>query len=293
MRKILIFGKDGQIGWEAQRTFSTLGNVIALGREDCDLSDCKRLRELLDNIKPELIVNASGYNSVDRAETERDLCRTINRDAPGIMAEHAKRFGSVLIHFSSDYVFDGNTTFDYQEGDNPNPLNYYGLTKLESEKLITSTCKTFFIFRTAWVYSLRKDTFVRKILHWARNNQILKVVDDQVGSPTWARMLAEAISQVMAKSFIMGNDWLIENSGLYHLTNSGSASRFDWAKAILSFDPYKNEHKFQLMQAVKSVEFQTPAQRPLKTTLCCKKFMDIFGLSIPEWKISLSQAFDL
>ncbi|MBE0669170.1 MAG: dTDP-4-dehydrorhamnose reductase, partial [Anaerolineales bacterium] len=198
--KILLFGKTGQLGWELNRTLAPLGEVYALGPDELDLVDLKALTQRIRDIKPQLIINASAYTAVDRAEQEPELAMLLNAHAPQVMAEAAHELHAPFIHYSTDYVFDGTKTSAYTEEDPANPLNVYGQSKWKGEQAIAQVGGAYVILRTSWVYSLRGDGFVPKVLAWARAQETLKIVTDQIGSPTWARMLAEATAATVARS---------------------------------------------------------------------------------------------
>ena len=292
MLRILLLGNYGQLGWECHRALSPLGEVKALDFPEIDLSQPDSLRDLINSWKPGLILNATAYTAVDRAETEADVAFSINADAPRIMAEEARRLGCGLIHFSTDYVFDGTKGADYVESDIPNPINVYGQSKLAGEDAIQEVGGAFLILRTSWVYSLRRDSFVSKVLEWARKQPKLRIVSDQVSNPTWSRMLAEATAQLVA----MGADdllsWLGERSGVYHLAGWGVASRFEWAQAILALDPRMQEQVVRELLPAQTVDFPTPAQRPLYSALSCNYFAKIFGLRLPNWEDALKLALE-
>jgi dTDP-4-dehydrorhamnose reductase len=288
MQRILLIGRNGQLGWELQRTLATLGEVVALDFPDIDLGNPAGLRELIRGISPNLIVNAAAYTNVDKAESEPELARKINAIAPGVMAEESKRLGAAFVHYSTDYVFDGTKGSAYTERDVPNPLNVYGKTKLEGEQLVQAAGGAYLIFRTSWVYSLRQGGFVTKVLQWARQQETLRIVDDQIGSPTWARMLAEATAQVVAQGRSESVDYLREKAGLYHLAGGGSASRYEWAKAILELDPRGDEQVVKEILPAKTSDFPTLAVRPEFSSLDCSFFKQVFGLNVSCWKEQLS-----
>jgi dTDP-4-dehydrorhamnose reductase len=289
--KIVLFGKNGQVGWELQRSLPFLGQVIALDYNDLDLADLKALQTRLGELKPDLIVNASAYTAVDRAETEREVAMKVNALAPGVMAEAARRSGAMLVHYSTDYVFDGAKGSFYVETDRPNPLNVYGESKLAGEVAIRQAADAYLILRTSWVYSLRQQGgFVQKVLAWARQKEVLRIVDDQVGSPTWARMLAETTALMLAKAGDRPIDHFKSNSGIYHLAGKGSASRYDWAQTILAHDPHPEEQCVNRLEPAKSAEFPTAATRPACSVLDCTLYESTFGLRIPDWEESLALA---
>lgn len=287
MPRLLLIGKNGQLGWELQRTLATLGEVVALDYPEIDLGSPENLREVIRNVSPQIIVNAAAYTNVDKAESELELAQKVNAEAPGVMAEEARRLKAAFIHYSTDYVFDGQKGSPYNEEDLPNPLNVYGKTKLEGEQLVQGVGGAYLIFRTSWVYSMRQGGFVTKVLQWARQQETLRIVDDQVGSPTWARLLAEATANVIAQGRGDFNSYLAEKHGLYHLAGGGSCSRYEWARAILELDPKKEEQVVKGPLPAKSSEFPTPAERPLKTDLAIEKYKNTFGLTLPSWKESL------
>ncbi|MDY6873992.1 MAG: dTDP-4-dehydrorhamnose reductase, partial [Chloroflexota bacterium] len=199
MNKILLLGNTGQVGWELHRSLLTLGELVALDYPEIDMADPDNIRKTVRAVKPGLIINATAYTDVDKAESEPELAMAINGTGPGILAEEAKRLDAALIHYSTDYVFDGAKGAPYTEEDEPNPINVYGETKLAGERTVQAVDGAYLIFRTSWVYSLRRPCFVTKVLKWAREQETLRIVDDQISSPTWARTLAEATAQVIAK----------------------------------------------------------------------------------------------
>ena len=290
--KILLFGKTGQLGWEARRSLSPLGEIHAMGSNELNLTRLDDLVKVIREIKPRVIVNASAYTAVDRAESEPDIARTINAKAPGVMAEEARALNASLIHISTDYVFDGGKGAPYAEGDGTNPLNVYGQSKLEGEQAIVQVGGGHVILRTSWVYSLRGDGFVTKILAWSRKQETLKVVSDQVGSPTWARMLAEAIAAMLARSLPDPGAFFEERRGIYHLGGAGSVSRFDFAKAILRLDPNPDQQATKRLEPAPTADFPTPALRPLRTDLDCSRFEQVFGFGLPGWEAALRMAME-
>jgi dTDP-4-dehydrorhamnose reductase len=286
MMKILLLGKTGQLGWELNRALLPLGEVQAIDYPEINLADADGLRVFARAFAPDVIVNAAAYTAVDRAESERDLAFAINATGPAILAEEAKKLGAALIHYSTDYVFDGTKGAPYVETDLPHPLNVYGESKLAGEQAIQAINGNILIFRTAWVYSSRRDSFVTKVLQWARKNETLRLVDDQISNPTWARALAEITAQVMAR----GVDFMRERSGLYHLAGNGFASRLAWAESILTFDPHPQEQIVKQLLPARTSEFPSPAERPLFSALNCSQFAATFGLQLPDWKQALALA---
>ena len=290
--QILLLGINGQLGWELRRALATLGQVTALDYPQIDLTRPEQARRVIKRIKPQVIINATAYTSVDGAESEAEVALAINRDAPGIIAEEAKALGAVFIHYSTDYVFDGMKSEPYVETDLPNPVNTYGQSKLAGEHEITQIGGIYLILRTSWLYSLRGETFVNKVLKWSRQYETLRIVEDQVGSPTWCRMLAEATAQVMAMGSKNIVDWLTAHSGLYHLAGDGYASRYEWAQEILKYDPSPQEQIVEQLLPSLTSEFSTPARRPLFSALDCTRFYQTFGLRLPDWRNALRLALN-
>jgi dTDP-4-dehydrorhamnose reductase len=235
------------------------GEVVALGREELDVSDHHAVQKTLIELQPNIIINASAYTEVDVAETQIELAEKINTISPGIMAEVARKTHAVLIHYSTDYVFDGRASQPYTEQDATNPLNVYGKSKLLGEEHIKQVGEAYLIFRTSWVYSLRGNSFVNKVLGWSRKNKVLKIVSDQVGCPTWAKMLAEMTCQTIAHNPVDLLNIMRERRGIYNLAGDGYTSRFEWAKQILANDPKRTEQLVQTIEPVLSEEFPTPA----------------------------------
>ena len=288
--RIVLFGKNGQLGWEFQRILPILGEVIALGRSEVDVSDPHEIQKSLDELKPDLIINTSAYTDVDQAEKEPELAMKINAIAPRVMAEAAHKTGAVFIHYSTDYVFDGISDIPYTEIDRTNPLNVYGKSKLIGEENIKQVGDSYLILRTSWVYSLRGNSFVKKVLDWARRNETLKVVSDQVGSPTWARMLAGITSLMIAQNNSNLLETIREKGGVYHMAGNGYTSRYEWAKQILAKDPNPIEQVVQSFESALSKDFPTPATRPLFSALNCTHFEETFGLQLPAWDSALELA---
>jgi len=288
--KIVLIGKNGQLGWEFQRILPGLGELISLGRDELDVSDHYAVQKTLIELRPNLIINASAYTEVDLAETQIELATDVNAIAPGVMAETAHKINAAFIHYSTDYVFDGKSNTPYTENDPANPLNLYGKSKLMGEENIKQSGDAYLIIRTSWVYSLRGNSFVNKVLGWSRKNKTLKIVSDQVGSPTWARMLAETTTHAITTNNANFLDILLERRGIYHLAGGGYTSRYEWAKEILANDPKRTEQLVQTIEPALSEEFPTLAKRPLFSALDCEKFTKIFALHLPEWKETLQLA---
>ncbi|OGO28042.1 MAG: dTDP-4-dehydrorhamnose reductase [Chloroflexi bacterium RBG_16_52_11] len=293
MRSILLLGKLGQLGWELQRALAPLGEVSAFDFPEIDLANEGQVRAIVRSQRPQVIVNATAYTAVDKAESEPEIAMAINARAPGILAEEALRLGAAVIHYSTDYVFDGTKGSQYLENDIPNPLGVYGRSKLGGERAIQTVGGNYLILRTSWVYSLRRDSFVTKVLQWSRQRAVLRIVSDQIGNPTWSRMLAEATSILLVKGGEGWLDWLKEKRGLYHLAGSGYASRLEWAQAILKEDPRREEQVTREIQPALTADFPTPAQRPLFSALNCDLFTRTFGARLPDWQYGLQMAMEI
>jgi len=286
MKKILQIGTKGQVGWELLRTCAPLGEVVALDYPDVDLSDFAGLRRLVQEIKPNIILNAAAYTNVDKAESEPEKARAINAIGPGVLAEEAKKINAVLVHYSTDYIFDGTKGSPYVETDAPNPLSVYGWSKLEGEQAIAASGCVNLVLRTSWVYSMRQGGFVTKVLHWARTQEVMRVVDDQISSPTSARMLAEITALILAqgRNDVLG--YLKEKGGLYHCAGGGFCSRYEWAKAIVEMDPQKKEQVVREILPVKSSDFAVPANRPLVSILDCNRVQGLLVYCL-YWHLGL------
>ena len=283
MNKILLLGNTGQLGWELHRSLLTLGQITALDYPDVDMSDPDSIRQTVQAAEPDLIVNATAYTNVDKAETERDLAMAINATGPGILAEEAKKRGAALVHYSTDYVFDGTKGEPYTEEDATNPINVYGESKLAGEQAIQAVGGAYLIFRTSWVYSLRRPCFVTKVLGWAREHETLRIVDDQVSTPTWSRTLAEATAQIIAQGKSYPVEYIRANHGLYHRTDGGYCSRYNWAGIIIGSSKTNKDFIVKSIIPVKSSTFPTPAKRPLISILNCQKTEKVFALSLSKW----------
>ncbi len=293
MTKILLTGSTGQVGWELQRTLMSVGKVIAVGREVSapgllmDLSQPDTIRHVIREVQPDLIVNPAAYTAVDKAETEPELAMTVNGTSPGVIAEEAKRVGAAVIHYSTDYVFNGSQALPYTEQDEPDPQNIYGKTKLAGEKAIQAVDVPHLILRTSWVYSLRGKNFLLTMLKLAREREELKVVEDQVGAPTWSRMIAQSTAQILSQGTQDLVSFLSSNSGIYHLTATGQTSWYGFAKAIFELDSNPSQQKLKNLIPIPSNQYPTPAKRPAYSSLDTHKIYTTFGLALPSWEKSL------
>ncbi len=278
MKRILLTGRNGQVGWELQRCLAPLGQVLAFDRSGLDLSDSDRLRAIVHEIRPDIIVNAAAYTAVDKAESQAEAAMAINGTAPGILAEEAKRAGALLVHYSTDYVFDGGKQGLYAEGDEPGPLNVYGRTKLAGERAVQACAGRHLILRTSWVYGSRGHNFLRTMLKLAGEREELRIVDDQVGAPTWSRMIAEATALLLARP--------APPEGLFHLTSSGFTSWFGFAKHILERTQEQRSREPRLVP-IPAREYPAPAARPQNSRLDCSHLEEASGLSLPDWQAAL------
>ncbi|MCL0085108.1 dTDP-4-dehydrorhamnose reductase [Thermodesulfovibrionales bacterium] len=281
--QIMLTGKNGQVGWELQRTLTPLGEVVALDRQRLDLADPDQIRARVREIKPSLIVNAAAYTAVDRAEEEPELATAVNGTAPGILAEEAKHLNAAIIHYSTDYVFDGTKTTPYTEEDAPNPINVYGKTKLAGEQAVQAVGVPHLILRTSWIYGLRGKNFLLTILRLAREREELKIVNDQIGAPTWSRTIAEVTAEILKAN----TSSVMDSSGIYHLTASGSTSWYGFAKAILKLDSDRAEQVCRQLKPILTAEYPTPARRPTHSVLSNAKLKAAFGIALPDWEQSL------
>ncbi len=287
--KILLIGKEGQVGAELSSLLNPLGDLITVGEQDLDLTQEDRIRERIREVRPHVIVNAAAYTAVDRAEEEADLALAINGTAPAILAEEAKKAGAALVHYSTDYVFDGEKTGPYTERDAPNPLGVYGRTKLAGDEAIQSTGLPHLIFRTAWVYGLQGNNFLLTIRRLAEERDELKIVDDQIGSPTWCRTIAQTTANVLAQILPPGSpgdlSGLERASGLYNLVCSGQTSWYGFAQAILESSPSSRNAK---LIPIPTSEYPTPAGRPKNSALATDKLRSAFGITLPDWQATLN-----
>lgn len=275
--KILLTGKNGQIGWELAQVLAPVGELVALQRGALDLAVPDQIVRTVRSVHPDLIVNAAAYTDVDRAEAEPGVAMQVNATAPGILAEEARRLGAPLIHYSTDYVFDGAKPTPYVEEDPPNPINAYGRSKLEGERAIRASGCRHLILRTGWVYGLRGRNFLLTILRLARELPELKVVDDQIGAPTWCRDVATATAQ-LAFQTVAG-----KAEGLYHLAAAGATSWCGFARAIL-----RERAGETPVRSITTAQYPTPAERPANSVLSSELILARWGIGLPKWEMSLA-----
>lgn len=285
---ILLTGVNGQLGYALARSLQGLGNVLALDRGALDLAQPQQIRQVVRAVKPQLIINPAAYTAVDKAESELNVAMSINAEGPSVLADEARKIGAPLIHFSTDYVFDGTKPTPYEEDDETGPINAYGRSKLAGESAIAASGCAHVILRTSWVYGLRGKTFLTTMLSLAQKGAPLRIVDDQIGAPTWAVMLAAMTAHIVAQGIERdGNslDSWYARSGIYHLTGSGATSWAGFAQAIFAA---LDERKRVTIDPIRARDYPTPAKRPANSRLSNGKLQRIFGLRSPSWEDSLS-----
>lgn len=293
---ILLLGKDGQVGWQLQRSLAPHGRVVACGRAECDLGDLDQLRTVVRQVSPTVIVNATAYTAVDRAESELELALRINAEAPGVLAEEAARKGALLVHYSTDYVFDGNKATPYVESDAPAPQSVYGRSKLAGEQAIAAVNCRSVIFRTSWVFGARGNNFVKTMLRLAREKEVLNVVDDQVGSPTPAALIA-TVSGVSLAMLRQGQSMAPGEHRLYHLAAANPVSWHSFAQTIIelatTMPGFDLRLKAEAIRAIPSADYPTPVRRPINSRLDCTHLENDFGLLMPDWQPYLARMLQL
>jgi dTDP-4-dehydrorhamnose reductase len=287
--RILVIGRIGQVGWELRRTLAPLGRLTCVDFPEIDLTNADSIRKWVRDTAPTVIVNAAAYTAVDKAETEFERCNAINGIAPGLLAEEAKKLGALLVHYSTDYVFDGTKSTGYVEEDAPNPLGAYGRSKLAGDRAVQQVGGAHLIFRLCWVYGARGQNFMLTMMRLMRERETLRVVRDQIGCPTWSRMISEttalALKQVLAAAAPGAY------TGVYHLAATGQTSWHGFAEAILALMPAEGK-KCQSVLPIPSSEYPLPAKRPEFSVLSCGKLKRTFGLELPGWKESLERVLE-
>jgi dTDP-4-dehydrorhamnose reductase len=299
--RLLITGSTGQIGWQLQRTLAPLGDVIACTRTQLDLADPEATAKFVQGLAPDVVVNAAAYTAVDKAESESELAHTVNAVAPGRIAGELVRTGGLLVHYSTDYVFDGAKSGPYAESDATGPLNVYGRTKLDGEGLIAASGCAHIILRTSWVYDIRGKNFLRTALRLAREKEELRMVGDQRGAPTWARAIAESTAQIVARcgQHRSSSGW--GDGGVFHLTAAGETTWAGFTEQILedyeslaSWPADTGEYGSPLMAKrvvpITTKQFAAAARRPLNSVLSNAKLKSTFGLQLPDWRVQLRLA---
>ena len=279
--KILVTGKNGQVGYELHRSLQSLGDVFALDRTQMDLADLDQVRQVIRDIQPDLIVNSAAYTAVDRAEEESTLAMRINGEAPGVMAEEAKRLGAAMVHYSTDYVFDGTKLGAYTEEDRPAPINVYGLTKLAGEQAVQAAGIPHLIFRTSWVYGVRGKNFLLTVQRLAKERDDLRIVADQYGAPTWCRTIADTTAHIL--THLQSADSWRDRAGIYHLTAQGQTTWRGFAQAIVA---HLHDAKKPIVSPISTQDYPTPARRPVNSVMSCARLIDTF-CRLPDWESAL------
>jgi dTDP-4-dehydrorhamnose reductase len=288
--RILLIGKIGQVGWELRRTLAPMAQVACVDFPEIDLTSGDSIRRWVRETQPNIIINAAAYTAVDKAESEEAKAMSINGVAPGILAEEAKKAGALLVHYSTDYIFDGTKTTPYEETDSPNPLGAYGRSKLAGDEAVRAIGCAHLVFRLCWVYGARGQNFMLTMMRLAREREKLRVVADQVGCPTWSRMIAETTTQALRQT-VAARDWGAF-TGTYHLASSGVTSWQGFAQAIINLMPAEGK-KCSVVEAISTPEYPTPAKRPPYSGLGCGKLERVFGLRLPHWEDSLRQVMEV
>ncbi|MBV4474325.1 dTDP-4-dehydrorhamnose reductase [Pseudomonas botevensis] len=288
--KILLLGKSGQVGWELQRSLGPLGELIALDRHGADglsgdLTDLAALRDTIRKVRPDVIVNAAAYNAVDKAESEGELAHLVNAGAVQLMAEQANELGAWLVHYSTDYVFDGQGQAPWLEGDATRPLNRYGESKLAGEQAVQAAGCKYLLFRTSWVYGARGSNFAKTMLRLAKERQTLSVIDDQIGAPTGADLIADVTALALQQALREP-----QLSGVYHLAAGGEVSWYGYACHVLDFARANGESLVvDSVEPIKATAYPTPARRPLNSRLNTQKLRDNFSLHLPDWRSGVTR----
>ena len=285
MQLILLTGKTGQVGYELNRSLQGLGKIVALDRNKMDLANLDQVRSVIREVRPTLIVNPAAYTAVDQAESEPKLAMRINAEAPAVMAEEAKKLGAAMIHYSTDYVFDGNKSVTYIEGDATCPINVYGHTKLAGERAIQAAGIPHLILRTSWVYGKYGKNFFLSMLRLAQERDELRIIADQYGSPTWSRTIADSTAHIIAQinAETQWHDRWQEVSGLYHMSAQGRTSWHGFAQAIFA---HVSVTKRPIITPIVTEEYPLPASRPKNSVLSCERFINTFN-SLPLWTSAL------
>jgi dTDP-4-dehydrorhamnose reductase len=284
--KILLTGKNGQVGYELERSLQGLGEIIALDRSQMDLANLDQVRDVIRTIKPNLIINPAAYTAVDKAESEPELAMRINGEAPGVMAEEAKKLGAAMIHYSTDYVFDGTKNTPYVETDPTCPINVYGATKLAGEQAIQAAGIPHLILRTSWVYGMRGKNFLLTMLRLAQERDELRIVADQYGAPTWCRTIADTTAHIVAqaKGAHDAQSWWQERSGIYHLTAQGQTTWYGFTQAILEHAAISRK---PVLTPIATQDYPLPAKRPTHSAMSCEKLINEF-CHLPNWENALA-----
>lgn len=289
-KKILLLGKDGQVGWELQRALAPLGLLTALNRRECDLAEAAQVQAVLEQYEPEVIVNAAAYTAVDQAESDQALARRINVDAVAELARYAREMGSLLVHYSTDYVFDGTKPEAYVEDDITNPLSVYGQTKLDGENRIRDALCRHLIFRTSWVYAARGGNFARTMLRLASERTALSVIDDQIGAPTSAELIADVTAHAL-RDVLSGR----APGGTYHLAAAGETSWYGYAKFVIDRARVQGQTLALAVDGLRPIpasDYSLPAKRPQNSRLNTHLLERSFALKLPQWEDGVARVLD-
>lgn len=281
--KILVFGRAGQLAWELRRKLACLGEVVHVGLPEVDFLQPASIRQAVQAVAPRVIVNAAAYTAVDKAESMPEPAWAINASGPEVIAQEAKRLGALMIHYSTDYVYDGSKQGAWVETDPTNPLNVYGQTKLAGDEAIKAVNGDYLILRTSWVYGARGKNFLLTMLRLAKERPELRIVDDQFGGPTTSECIAQATADILAQLIAPASRGLDGRSGIYHLTNAGQTTWFGFASAFLN----KTDSATAKLTPIPSSEYPVPAQRPVNSVLSCEKLAQAFGVFMPSWEHAL------
>lgn len=288
--KILVTGRNGQVGYELERSLQVLGTIVAVDQEQMNLTDLDQVRAVIREVRPDLIVNPAAYTAVDQAEQEEALAMRINGEAPEVMAAEAKKIGAAMIHYSTDYVFDGAKSDPYTEDDVPCPVNAYGRSKLAGEQAVANAGIPHLILRTSWVYGARGRNFLLTVKRLAQERDELRIVNDQHGAPTWCRTIADTTAQILARltskrhGQALDDELLRECSGLYHLAAQGQTTWHGFAQTIVA---HRSVNRKPTVIPISTSEYPLPAQRPSNSVLSCERLTSRF-CRLPDWESALN-----
>jgi len=282
--KVLLAGRSGQIGARLERMLGDMAEVVPMDRATADFAQPEAVRRMIRAVRPDVIVNAAGYTDVDRAESDTALAYAVNAEAPGVMAQEAKRLGALFVHYSSAFVFDGTANRAYLESDAPNPVNEYGRSKLAGEQAVAAAGGAHIILRSNWVYDVRGRNFVLTVLRLAAERDEMHIVDDQVGTPTWARAIAAATASILRDV-----EHAKASTGVYHLTALGGVTRYDFARRILALaKEVHGDRAMARLTPIRTCDYPLPAARPLNSQLDTAKLRRTFGVELEDWETQLS-----
>lgn len=291
--RILLLGKDGQVGWELQRSLAPLGELVAFGRQEADLEDLDALRQCVRRHAPDVIVNAAAYTAVDKAESEPEKTHRINAEAVGVLAEEANKANAWLVHYSTDYVFDGTKSSAYREDDPTGPLSVYGKTKLEGEQRIRQHHAKHLIFRTSWVYGARGGNFAKTILRLAKEKDELNIIADQHGAPTSAELIADVTALALYRTRQAGNN--VTLAGTYHLVARGATTWHGYAQHLLSLAQAKGVELRvgpETIHPIPTEAYPLPAKRPQNSLMDTTNLSNTFNLQLPDWRYHMQRLMD-